>query len=70
MRNCIASSVRLNLRGHSELVLCALAATESRSLLDLCPKASTSTLITFLVPALVPMWLCCELEQRSELAAE
>lgn len=31
IRNCIASSVRLNLCGYSKLMLCALAATESRS---------------------------------------
>lgn len=50
-----------NLCGHSKLMLGALAATESRSLL---PVSKTFYIysITFLVPALMLMWLCCELE--------
>lgn len=63
-----SSSVSLNLCGRRKLMLRALAATESRSLL---PVSKTFQLysITSLVPTLILTWPRYELEQRNELVA-
>lgn len=49
--------------------LCALDVTESRSLLPV-SKPTYIYSITFLVPALMLMLLCCKLKKRCGLVAE